>query len=227
MILTSLGLLAVAPAARAQGVSTTDAREATRFAAVVRAASRAGYANAVVVGHGESAATDSIFALTATRADSGVLILVLQQQSAGAAARPAELERASTPADLGLRGITFASFLGANGIVDVVVNHVPFQLESSRSFETHHLVRRAASGLDAACEFPGQSTSSASKGIGSIQGASRVTITRTGQGLPIEFMVRQVDQTTEQSRGAAPVTSVQSDSTRRYQLPSSGKCRRV
>ncbi len=216
--------LAPATIAMAQGVSPVDQREAARFGAVRQAATRAGYANIVVVGHGEGA-HDALFALTATRGDSGALVVVAQR--GGRTVRPVELERAATPAALGLRGIDFDTFLGDSSLVDVGVTHEPFMLETSRRFATHHLVRQTAAGLSAVCEFPGEASSSTSKGIGSMRSDRRITVERLAGTGDLRFSDREVNQTTESSRGAAPVTTVQSDSTRAYILPATGMCRRT
>lgn len=215
-------LLCGASAVRGQTLTPSDAAEGARFAAAVRAAVQGGYAHAVVVGHGEGA-MDSLFALTAERGGSGVLIVLAE--SGTRRTRAAELERARTPADLGLRGIRLEPFLGSSDLVDVVVRHEPFQLETSRSFTTHHLVRRGAAGLEAACEFAGEASSSSSKGIGSVTSTRSVTVEPAAGGPGRRFAVRIVDETTERSRQAPPVVTAHADSTIRFELPAAGSCR--
>jgi hypothetical protein len=224
-ILTSAlasGLIIAAPA-RGQGLSASDQREAARFDAIVRAATRAGYAQPIVVGHGDSA-TDVLFALLATRSGSGVLI-ALSEPNGSAPAEPVELERDRTPAQLGIRGIQFTVFLGASDLYDLVVTHEPFMLETSHHFETHHVLRRRGTRLESACEFPGNDGSSTSKGMGSVTGARRVTVERVSGGVALRFLVRTIDETTEQSSGqAAPVTTLHRESTKQYDLAASGTC---
>ena len=219
-VLASLAV-AGAVAARGQGLTPTDAKEASRFQAVVRASAQAGYLQPLVVAHGEGA-TDSLFVLLATREGKGVLIALLEP-AGSASVRPAELERDQTPAQLGIRGITFTRFLSASDVYDLVVGHDPFMLEMSRHFETHHVLRRQGTNLDLACEFPGSSTSSASKGIGSIGQTNRVTVERVPGGTPFRFFVKTVEERTEQS-GNQAATSSRSETTKEYELPSSGAC---
>jgi hypothetical protein len=209
--------------ARGQGLSPTDEREAARFAAMVRAAEQAGYAQPVVVGHGDGAA-DALFVLLATREGHGVLI-AQSEPAGGGRAQPVELERAPEPADLGVRGLRFAAFLGTPGLVDVVVGHEPFTLESSRRFETHHVLRRRGARLEAACEFPGDATSSASKGIGSITSTRRVTVARIAGGPAPGFRVTTTDETAEQANHqATPVSTARRVSSTSYDLPAAGVC---
>ena len=219
----SCALFAAVPA-RGQGTSASDAREAARFDAIVRAATQAGYAQPLVVGHGDHA-TDALFALLATHEGTGVLV-VLAEPTGRTHARPVELEHGETPAQLGIRGIDFTVFLGASDLFDVVVTHTPFMLETSRRFETHHVLRRRGTRLESVCEFPGTDVSSSSKGIGSITGARRVAVERVSRGATLGFTVTTVEETTEQSPGqAAPVITAHSESTRRFDLPATGVCR--
>jgi hypothetical protein len=216
------GMIVAAPA-RGQGISAGDQREAARFDVIVRAATQAGYAQPIVVGHGDST-TDALFALLATRNGSGVLIAV-SEPTGSAPAQPIELERDRTPAQLGIRGIQFTVFLGDSDLYDLVVNHEPFMLETSRRFETHHVLRRRGTRLESACEFPGSDASSSSKGMGSVSGSRRVTVERVSGGVTLRFLVRTVDETTERSsRQAAPVSTSHSESTKEYELPATGPC---
>jgi hypothetical protein len=216
------GMVAAVPM-RGQSISPSDQGEAARFDAIVGAATRAGYTAPTVVGHG-TGPTDALFALLATRNDSGVLIALSEPAGSGPA-QPAELERDKTPAQLGVRGIQFNGFLGESGVYDVVVDHEPFMLETSRSFETHHVLRRGENGLETACAFPGNDTSSSSKGVGSITGTRRVTVERLSGGATLRFLVRTIDETTEQAPNqAAPVTTAHTESTRQYDLPAAGTC---
>ena len=223
-VLVALALLTAAPA-RGQGVSPADPREAARFEAVVRAATRAGYAQPMVVAHGVGDA-DSLFALLATRGDSGVLI-VLREPAGPASAQPVELEHDRTPAQFGIRGIQFNVFLGRAGLTDVVVNHEPLTLEMSRQFETHHVLRRSGATIEPACQFPGSSTTSSSKGIGSVTGTRRVTVSQVSSGGPLRFRVTTVDETTEQSGRQAATTTAHTETTRQFELPAAGACREL
>lgn len=215
------GMILAAPA-RGQGLSSGDAREAARFDAVVRATMQAGYTNPIVVGHGDSA-TDALFALLATRSGGGVLIAVLEP-TGSTHPQPVEVERAQTPAEIGVRGIRFTVFLGDSGLADLVVSHEPFMLETSRRFETHHLLRRSGTRLESVCDFPGSDGSSTSKGMGSVTSSRHVTVERTPGGDTFRFMVRTVDETTEQAPHQAAVTTSRRESTREYYLPSTGTC---
>jgi hypothetical protein len=217
------GAMMLAAPARGQGLSAGDARESARFDAVVRAATQAGYANPLVVGHGDSA-SDALFALLATRSGGGVLIALLEP-TATTHAQPVEVERAQTPAGIGVRGIRFTVFLGDSSLTDLVVSHEPFMLETSRRFETHHLLRRSGTLLASVCDFPGSDGSSSSKGMGSITSSRHVTVERTSGGDRSRFLVRTVDETTEQApHQAAVVTTARRESTREYYLPSTGAC---
>jgi len=216
------GMIVAAPA-HGQGISAGDQREAARFEAIVRAATRAGYAQPIVVGHGDSA-TDALFALLATRNGSGVLI-VLSEPAGSTPAQPVEIEHDQTPAQLGVRGIRFTVFLGDSDLYDVVVNHEPFMLETSHRFETHHVVRRRGTRLESACEFPGDDASSTSKGMGSVSSARRVTVERVSGGVTFAFLVRTTEETTEQSsHQAAPASTTHRESSRQYDLPATGAC---
>lgn len=216
------GMIVAAPA-RGQGISGSDPRETARFDAMVRAAARAGYAQPIVVGHGDSA-TDALFALLATRNGNGVLI-ALTEPTGSTPAQPAELERDRTPAQLGIRGIQFTVFLGDSDLYDLVVSHEPFMLETSRRFETHHVLRRRGTRLESVCEFPGNDGSSSSKGMGSVTSARRVSVERVSGGVTLRFLVRTIDETTEQSSNqAARVTTSHSESSKQYDLPATGAC---
>ena len=213
----------VATPARGQGISASDQREAARFDAVVRAATKAGYAHPIVVGHGDSA-TDALFALLATRNGSGVLIALLEPTGA-TPAQPIELEHDQTPAQLGIRGIQFTVFLGDSGLYDLVVNREPFMLETSRRFETHHVLRRRGTRLESACEFPGNDGSSSSKGMGSLTSARRVSVERVSGGETFRFVVKTIDETTERSsQQTAPVSTSHQESSKQYDLPATGLC---
>ena len=215
------GMIVAAPAA-GQGISGSDPGETARFDAVVRAASRAGYAQPIVVGHGDSA-TGALFALLATRNGSGVLI-ALSEPAGTAPAQAAELERDRTPAQLGVRGIQFTVFLGDSDLYDVVVSHEPFMLETSRRFETHHVLRRRGARLESVCEFPGSAGSSSSKGMGSVTSSRRVSVERVAGGATLRFRVKTIDETTERSRQDPPVTTAHSESSKQYELTATGAC---
>lgn len=120
-----------------------------------------------------------------------------------------ELEHDETPAAFGVRGVEFRAFLGSADLYDVVVSHAPFMLETSSRFDTHHVLRRRGTALEAACEFPGGSTSSSSKGIGSMSGTRRVAVERMPEG-----------QTGQQ----APRTTSHAETSTTFALASAGMC---
>ena len=215
------GMIVAAPAT-AQGISGSDPGETARFDAVVRAAARAGYSQPIVVGHGDSA-TDALFALLATRSGNGVLI-ALSEPRGTAPAQPVELERDRTPAQLGVRGIQFTVFLGDSDLYDIVVSHEPFMLETSRRFDTHHVLRRRGASLESVCEFPGNDVSSSSKGMGSVTSSRRVSVERVAGGAMLSFRVKTIDETTERSRQDPPVTTAHSESSRQFEFPATGAC---
>ena len=198
--------------------------DSARVARMLGAVQRAGYGRPRMVAHG-SGASDPLFAFTATsRGDSGVLLVALE--SGAALVRPVVLERARTAADLGIRSVEMSPFLATRDVFDVEVRHQPFQLESSRTYSTHHLVRRQSDALSAACDLDGGSSSSYAKGSGSGTAIRRVVIARI-PGAPLTFSVRTTALTTERhDRDSAP-TSDSTESVRWFQLAVVGPCREV
>jgi hypothetical protein len=229
----SMLLVLIRTVAGAQGMSPLNDAEKTRFERVTHAVEKAGYKAPMIVGHGQGT-TGSLFVLLATRGDSGVLV-VTADPGPMAVAKPIVLERDRDPAQLGVRGVRFDSFLGATGLFDVEVQHEPFQLESSRRFSTHHIVRGGKAGLVNACEFGGDMSSSASKGIGSITSTRRVTIAKAKDARPLTFDVmiftfdvKFIDETIERrNRETVPTVTAHNESRTRYELPESGSCREI
>lgn len=200
---------------------TPDSARSSRAIAGIRGS---GFSRAVVIGHG-AGPLDALFALSAVaRDESGVLLVVLEP--GGPAAHPVVVERAHTPADLGVHGVRFLPFLGTRDLVDVEVTHQPFMLETSRTFSTHHLLRRQGETLSLVCDLEGGSFSSFSKGIGSNTTTREVTITRV-PGTAMIFTVRVVAKIVQQrDRASAPVVD-STISVKWYELPVVGPCREV
>ncbi len=122
-------------------------------------------------------------------------------------------------------GIEFGAFLQRSDYLDVVVNHEPFMLETSRRFESHHVLRHHGASLEPACQFDGNATSSSSKGIGSMTSTRRVTAAPVGTGTPFRFDVATIDETTESSGPrAAPAVTSHTQAVAHYEVPATGTC---
>lgn len=213
----------VSTAAGAQGISPGDDKEKLRFARVARAVEKAGFAAPLIVGHGVGA-TDWLFVLLATRGDSGVLVATAEPGPT-AAAKPIVLERDRNPAQFGVRDVQFGPFLGVAGLFDVEVRHEPHQLEFSRSYSTHHVIRRGDAGIVHACEFAGRMSSSSSKGIGSISSVSTVTVEKLRDAPALTFDVKAIDQTTEfRNRDTIGTVTAHNEARTHYELPARGPC---
>ena len=125
-----------------------------------------------------------------------------------------------------MHDVRFTSFLGARDLFDIEVDHQPFMLETSRTFSTHHVLRRQGDALSAVCDLDGGSSSSYSKGIGSNITTREVTVTRV-PGVAISFSVRTVAKTVQRhGRDAAP-TIDSTISVKWYEVPAVGTCREV
>jgi hypothetical protein len=200
------------------------AADSARLSRVIAGVRSAGYARAALIGHGAGTA-DALFVLSAAaRGGSGVLLVTVEPGGSGV--HPVVLERARTPADLGVHDVRFTSFLGTRDLFDVEVRHQPFMLETNRTFSTHHVLRRQGDALSAVCDLDGGSSSSYSKGIGSNTTTREVTITRV-PGTVINFSVRMVAKTVQRhDRDAAP-TIDSTISVRWYEVPVVGPCREV
>ena len=197
--------------------------DSARVSRIVVAVQRAGYANAAVIGHG-GGATDALFVLRAVHGDSAVLVATLDPGRA--AARPVVLERARTAADLGVRDVSIAPFLGARDLYDVAVNHQPFRLETNHTYSTHHVLRQQVDALSLACDLDGGSSSSYSKGIGSNTTTRTATIAKL-PGTGLVFSVRIVARTVQRRDSQATPSADSSESVRWYELPLVGPCREV
>lgn len=199
---------------------TSDSARSSRVVAGIR---NSGYTRGVVISHGAGAA-DALFALSAVaRDESGVLLVTLEPVPAS---HPVVVERARTPADLGVRGVRFAPFLGTRDLIDVEVTHQPFLLETSRTYTMHHLIRRQGDTVSLVCDLEGGSVSSFSKGIGSNATTREVTITRV-PGSVLIFSVRVVAKIVQQRNRATAPTVDSTTSVQWYELPIVGPCREV
>ena len=209
--------------ALAQGITPFDSSEALHFARVAREAKKAGYADPVVVGRG-SGEMNTLFAVLATSKQAGVL-LAMHSPGKGAASI-AELERGDNPADLGVTDVRFLRFLDSAALVDAAVLHEPPTLESSRRYETHHLLRRKGKALSACCEFAGNATSSSAKGGQSIGTSSRIAIEKTASGPTLQFRITTVDLSLLQDPGVDTMRTVsRNEIIKNYELPVTGPCR--
>jgi hypothetical protein len=219
-------LALIAAHAGAQGISPNDDQERVRFARVTQSVERAGFKAPLIVGHGDGA-TDWLFVLLATRGDSGVLVATADPGSS-AAEKPVILERDRDPAQFGVRGIQFGRFLGIAGLYDVEIRHEPHQLEMSRSYSTHHIIRRGDAGLVHSCEYGGGMSSSSSKGIGSISSVRTVTVEKVRDAPALAFDVKVIDETTERrNRDTVGTVTAHSELRTHYELPAQGTCREV
>jgi hypothetical protein len=221
----ALGALLVAGTmltARLDGQRATS--DSARFSRVIVGIENSGYTRALAINHG-SGSTDALFAISAVaRDESGVLLVTLEP--GGPASHPVVVERARTPADLGVQRIQFTPFLGTRDLVDVEVTHQPFLLETSRTFTTHHLLRRQGEALSLVCDLEGGSFSSFSKGIGSNTTTRDVTITRV-PGTALVFSVRVVAKIVQQRNRESAATVDSTTSVKWYELPVVGPCREV
>jgi hypothetical protein len=207
----------------AQGITPFDSSEALHFARVTREAKKAGYADPVVVGRG-SGEMNTLFAVLATSKQTGVL-LAMHSPGKGAASI-AELERGSSPTDLGVTDVRFLRFLDSASLVDAAVLHEPQMLESSRRFETHHLLRRKGKALSTCCEFAGNATSSSAKNGQSVGTSSRIAIEKIASGPTLQFRITTVDLSLLQDPGVDTMRTVSRNETiKTYELPVTGPCR--
>jgi hypothetical protein len=209
-----LPLLALSLAA--QAISPVDDAEKARFDAVAAALEKAGYHSPMIAAH------DGIwFAALATHEDKGALAIAIEP-TPGAAVMFAVVEFAENPAAVGLRGIRFEPFLGSGDLTDVIVAHHPFQLESSREFDRHYVLRRTSTGLNAACSFNGNVRSGYAKGPRSVSSTHTVTLAKTS---PATFQLTIVDETTERGMDTAqPQVTEHKEATVRYSLAPGGVC---
>jgi hypothetical protein len=156
--------------AAAQRLTPVDAGEAARFDRVTQAAGRAGFANAMVVAHGDST-WDGWFLWHAVRGDTGILAAIFEPAMATVA-----LERVPGTGGIGFRGVQFSPFLDYPGLIDVDVLHHPFVLETDMEFHTHHILRKVGNRVEQVCQFDGDSRSSTSKGMGTTTNVRRVEV---------------------------------------------------
>jgi hypothetical protein len=206
----------------AQGISPGDDHEKARFEAVQRAVAKAGYTAPVVVVFGPGKAGALMALLATSRAGQGVLVVTVEP-AGNEAVQPLEIESEKTPADLGVRGIRFETFLGSESLVDVVVGHHPFRLEVTYENERHHVLRRYGARLSLACEFDGSMSSSFAKGMRSVSETRTVSVEKgAGTGV-LTFDVKGATDLVETGPGAAP-GHVRSETSTRYQLPDTGSC---
>jgi hypothetical protein len=207
--------------ARAQMITPDDARDGARFAAAARAVERAGFSAPVVVGKGRDA-FDGLFALLSSRAGKGVL-LVVREPSRGASPSPIVLETDKSPADIGVDSVRIASFLGEGGLMDVTVGHRPFQLEMSRTYDRHHLLRGDGGRLFPAGEFDGDSSWGYAKGPRSVTETVTVTISRPPGDGSLSFDVRSVRVKTEKSAPNAPPAVERREEVTRFEPDAAGR----
>ncbi len=204
-------------------MSPADELERARFEAIGRAVEKAGFASPVVVG-ASPASLGPLSALLATHDGKGVLVVASTPHGSESVA-PVEVETGSTPAELGVRGVRFERFLDGADLVDVVVEHTPFQLESSHQFDRHHVVRTRGGALTLACDLDDDDTSSYAKGPRSVTSRRTVTVSRVPGAAPLQFDVKTVSATEERTAEAPPVVTDRTESSTRYELPPSGTCR--
>jgi hypothetical protein len=205
----------------AQMITPDDDRDKARFQAVVLAAGRAGFGSPVVVGQGRDAQA-GFFCLLATQGGKGVLLAVLEPKP-GAPASPLVLESGANPADLGIGAISFDAFLGESDLTDVTVGHRPFQLEISRTYDRHYILRRTGDRLALTGDFDGSASSSYAKGYRSVTQTVTVTVVKVPGESPLAFDLRSVRVQTERSgTGAAPSVERQEDVVR-YRLDAAGR----
>jgi hypothetical protein len=220
LLFVAAAAASVAPA-RAQMLTPDDDRDRTRFQAAVLAAGRAGFGSPVVVGRGRDA-QDKFFCLLGTQGGKGVLLTLLEP-GPGASATPLVLETGANPPDLGIGDIRFGAFLGEPDLVDVAVGHRPFQLEMSRTYDRHYILRRSGDRLALAGEFDGSASSSYAKGYRSVtQTVTVSTVKVTGES-PLAFDLHRVQLQTEKGgSGTSPSVERQEDVVR-YRLDASGR----
>ena len=216
-----LAALASARPLGGQTISPDDDRDKARLEALARATEQAGFAAPAVVGRGRGP-QEGLFCLLATQSGRGVLVVALEARPEAPIA-PLVLETGRDPADLGIGGVRFDAFLGEPDLLEVTVNHRPFQLEVSRAFERRHILRRIGNRLLYAGEFDGDESSSYAKGFRSVTQAVTVSVAKVpGEGR-LAFDVRRVRTRTERGgQGAAPVVERQEEVVR-YRLDASGR----
>jgi hypothetical protein len=135
------------------------------------------------------------------------------------------VETDSTPANIGVHGIRFERFLNDAALVDVVVGHRPFLLESTSEFERHHVLRVKGTTIEAACDFDGNSRSGSAKGARSVYSAGTVTIKMVSGGGTLVFDVKKVEETTERTANGQPTVTGHKETSTRYRLAGAGTCK--
>jgi hypothetical protein len=206
--------------AGAQTITPDDAKDQIRFEAVSKAVARSGYGTPAVVGLSRGAET-GLFALLTTHAGKGVLVVATEPDAKGLTL-VVELETDKEPADIGVDGIRFEPFLGERDLLDVIVGHRPFQLEMSRLFDRHHILRRAGGRLTVAGEFDGGSKSSAAKGYRSISEENVVAVEKVAGAGPLQFDLKITHVRTEQNGPKEAPTVERKQDIVRYVMSAAG-----
>ena len=216
----TLLVLGIAGFAAAQTITPDDAKDQARFEAVSRAVARSGYGTPAVVGLSRGAET-GLFALLTTHAGKGVLIVATEPDAKGLT-NLVELETDKVPADIGVAGVRFEPFLGERDLLDVVIGHRPFQLEMSRLFDIHHIMRRAGGRLTVVGEFEGDAKSSAAKGFRSISEERSVAVEKVAGDGPLQFDLKITHVRTEQNGPKEAPSVERKEEVIRYALSASG-----
>lgn len=180
---------------------------------MTQAAGRAGFPNAIVVAHGDSA-WDGWFLWHAVRGDTAILAAVYEPGMAATG-----LARVPGAGGVGFRSVRFSPFLSYAGLIDVDVLQHPFMLETDMEFHTHHIVRMAGNRIEQVCQFDGDSRSSTSKGVGTTTSVRRVEVIELLGPTP-RF---RVSATTSQNADATVrpgAATIHVD----YEMPTDGRC---
>ena len=218
-VLAFMGLAAIPT--RAQRMTPEDDRQKARFEAVSRAVEKRGYAGAIVVGS-SGGTTPDLFALLATRNGKGVLIAAVEPAGTEPVL-PAELESDQTPVDLGIAGVRFGPFLGTDDLIEAVVSHHPFRLETTMMFDRHFVLRRSGNSLTVVGDFEGDSTSTTAKGYRTVAAKRTGSVEKVAGASPLQFDLKTVQITTEQSGQGPAVVLERSENVKRYVLSASGR----
>jgi hypothetical protein len=212
-------LLLAALIANAQGISPDGPQQAARFDTVLRAVARSGYTAPAVVALTPDP-SGAVFVILASKGGKGTLLATVEPDGA-----LVEIEAGETPAMMGVTGARFEPFLGAVGVIDIVVSHRPPGLVQPHTFERHHVLRRSGKMLAKACDFDGGSTTTVMKGARSLTSTKTVSLEKPPAASgPFTFIVKTTEEMSEHGSPDPPSKTRRQEPEKRYELPMTGMC---